>query len=71
MPPLPKKKTSKSRRDRRRGHLSASTPSLVTCPQCRSPKPSHRACPVCGTYRGREVLNVTARAARRRGGAPQ
>jgi large subunit ribosomal protein L32 len=68
MPPLPKKKTSKSRRDRRRGQLAASTPALITCPQCRSPRPSHHACPVCGTYRGREVLNVTARAARRGGG---
>ncbi len=68
MPPLPKKKTSKSRRNRRRGHLAMSTAQLVACPQCRSPRPSHQTCPVCGTYRGREVLNVTARAARRAGG---
>jgi large subunit ribosomal protein L32 len=68
MPPLPKKKTSKSRQGRRRGHLSLGTPNLVVCPQCRSPRPSHQVCPVCGTYRRREVLNVTARAARRSGG---
>ncbi len=66
--PLPKKKTSKSRQGRRRTHVSMRTPSLIVCPQCRSPRPSHQACPVCGTYRGREVLNVTARAARRAGG---
>ncbi len=67
MPPLPKKKTSKSRQGRRRAHLSIGVPNLIVCSQCRSPKPSHQACPVCGTYRGREVLNVTARAARRAG----
>lgn len=58
MPPLPKKKTSKSRQGRRRAHLGMAGPSLVLCPQCRSPRPSHQACPVCGTYRGREVLEV-------------
>lgn len=67
MPPLPKKKTSKSRRGRRRSQLSVSIPGLILCPQCRSPRPSHQACQVCGTYRGREVLNVGARAARRAG----
>ena len=68
MPPLPKKKTSKSRQGRRRTHLAVGGVNLVICPQCRSPRPSHQTCPVCGTYRGREVLNVTARAARRAGG---
>jgi large subunit ribosomal protein L32 len=38
--------------------LRAKVSSLVACPQCRSPKQAHRACPICGTYRGREVLNV-------------
>ncbi|HEU4758668.1 MAG TPA: 50S ribosomal protein L32 [Dehalococcoidia bacterium] len=58
MPPLPKKKTSMSRKRRRRSHLSASIPVLVPCPQCRSPRPPHHACPTCGTYRGRDVLAV-------------
>ncbi len=58
MPPLPKKKHSTSRKKRRRSHISASVPNLVPCPQCRSPRPSHQACPVCGTYRGRDVLAV-------------
>ncbi len=58
MPPLPKKKHSTSRKKRRRSHISMSVPNLVPCPQCRSPRPSHQACPVCGTYRGRDVLVV-------------
>jgi len=58
MAPLPKKKTSVARKKRRRSHLRASLPGLVACSQCRSPKQAHRACPTCGTYRGREVLHV-------------
>ena len=58
MAPLPKKKTSLSRKKRRRSHLRATVVNLVACPQCRSPKPAYRACPICGTYRGRDVLSV-------------
>jgi large subunit ribosomal protein L32 len=30
---------------------------LVECPQCHSQKLPHAACPTCGTYRRRQVLN--------------
>jgi large subunit ribosomal protein L32 len=56
MAPLPKKKHSTSRKRRKRAHISAATASLVACPQCRSPRRSHQACGVCGTYRGRAIL---------------
>jgi large subunit ribosomal protein L32 len=59
MPPLPKKKHSVARKKRKRAHIKATIPTLIACPQCRSPKPSHQVCPVCGTYNGRQVLNVT------------
>jgi large subunit ribosomal protein L32 len=52
---VPKRKTSKSRRDKRRTHVNLSTPTLVECQQCHQPKRPHRVCPTCGTYRGREV----------------
>jgi large subunit ribosomal protein L32 len=58
MAPLPKKKISTSRKKRRRAHIDVSVPNLVACPQCRSPRVAHRACPTCGTYRGREILAV-------------
>ncbi|MEX0681859.1 MAG: 50S ribosomal protein L32 [Dehalococcoidia bacterium] len=58
MPPLPKKKTSLARKRGRRAHITASVPALMVCPQCRSPKIQHQACHVCGTYKGRQVLNV-------------
>jgi large subunit ribosomal protein L32 len=52
---VPKRKTSKSRRDKRRAQHSIETPRVNICPQCHSPKRPHHVCPTCGTYKGREV----------------
>ncbi len=52
---VPKKKTSKSRRDKRRAQHRLPVQTVVACPQCHQPKRPHRVCPTCGTYRGREV----------------
>lgn len=60
MGPLPKRKYAKARQGDRRSHLGVGKPSLDVCPQCHSPKLSHRVCPVCGTYAGREVIEVEA-----------
>lgn len=56
---VPKKKTSKSKRDMRRSHDALKTPGISLCPQCQEPKQSHRACPSCGNYKGKDVLGVT------------
>ncbi|PLX98957.1 MAG: 50S ribosomal protein L32 [Desulfuromonas sp.] len=53
---VPKKKTSKSRRDMRRSHDALTPAGMSTCPQCKELKPPHRACAACGTYKGKEVL---------------
>ena len=55
---LPKKKLSRSRRDRRRAHEALSKLNLTTCPQCRSLTRPHTICPTCGTYRGVQYLEV-------------
>jgi len=52
---VPKKKTSKSRRDKRRAQHKIEAPRLSLCPVCHQPKRSHRVCPNCKTYRGREI----------------
>ena len=59
---VPKRKTSKSRRDKRRATHALATPRVNICPQCNSPKQPHRVCPTCGSYKGREVvpLKLTA-----------
>ncbi len=58
MAPLPKKKRSVSRKRRHRTHIAATIPHLIVCTQCHSPKRSHQACAICGTYNGRQVLDV-------------
>ncbi len=59
MAPVPKRKLSKGRRDRRRSHYYAmALTTLVVCPQCKEAKLPHRACPNCGTYRGRQVIDL-------------
>jgi large subunit ribosomal protein L32 len=53
---VPKKRTSRARRDKRRATHKAATPRLNLCPRCHSPRLPHRVCPTCGTYAGREVI---------------
>lgn len=55
---LPKRKISKSRRDRRRAHDSIKTFHLVRCSSCGAMKRSHHMCLDCGSYKGRQVLPV-------------
>jgi large subunit ribosomal protein L32 len=56
---VPKRKTSKARRDKRRSsHWKLETPGLVACPKCGAYHLSHRVCKACGTYKGREVISV-------------
>ncbi len=56
--PVPKGKTSKSRRDKRRTHQKITAPNLTVCPQCGEARLPHHACPGCGVYRGRTVINT-------------
>lgn len=58
--PVPKKRTSSSSRDARRAHDALSAPTLIACAQCKELKPAHIVCPHCGTYAGRQVLEIKA-----------
>ena len=56
---VPKKKVSKARRDKRRSSVwKLEAPSLSKCTQCGELKMPHRVCPICGYYKGREVIKV-------------
>ncbi|MDE2819410.1 MAG: 50S ribosomal protein L32 [Chloroflexota bacterium] len=58
MGPLPKRKVSKSRRDRRRAHHALTLNHLVECEDCGEYRISHRVCPKCGAYGGEKVMEV-------------
>lgn len=58
MPPLPKRKLSKGRRNRRRAHHALNAPHLLVCTNCGEKHLPHRVCPNCGHYAGREIIEV-------------
>ncbi|NLW39791.1 MAG: 50S ribosomal protein L32 [Tissierellia bacterium] len=56
---VPKRKTSKARRDKRRASAYRLTKAIISeCPQCHEPKLPHRVCRACGYYKDREVIEV-------------
>lgn len=55
---VPKRKTSRQRRDTRRATHSIEATVLASCPRCQAPIRPHHVCAVCGTYRGRVVVAV-------------
>lgn len=54
--PNPKRKFSKTRRDKRRTHYKAVPAQTCPCPNCGAAKLNHMACPECGYYNGRKVI---------------
>lgn len=60
MAPLPKRKISKGRRDRRRAHDALKRRHLINCTNCGEKHLPHRVCPYCGHYAGREIIEIEA-----------
>ncbi|HIE52583.1 MAG TPA: 50S ribosomal protein L32 [Armatimonadetes bacterium] len=58
---VPKRRTSKARRNKRRAHWKLNIPRLVICPNCRQQHLPHHACPYCGYYKGREIYQPKER----------
>jgi large subunit ribosomal protein L32 len=52
----PKRKHSKSRRDKRRANWKLTLPAKSLCAQCKQPKLPHHVCLNCGHYDGREII---------------
>lgn len=55
---VPKRKTSKARRNQRRANWKLTAPNLAACPKCGEFVMPHRACRKCGTYKGKVVVNT-------------
>ncbi len=59
---VPKRKTSKSRRNMRRSHHALAQVGLAECPNCGEAKRSHHVCGACGFYDARQVYSQKAAA---------
>jgi len=63
---LPKRRHSKTRGRKRRTFWKVSRPGLAACPQCKTPKPTHTVCPVCGYYKGKQVVEIKEKKAKKK-----
>ena len=58
---VPKRKTSKARRDKRRSAVwKLDMPAMAKCSNCGAYKAPHKVCKNCGFYKGVEVLKLDA-----------
>lgn len=55
---VPKSKVSKSRRNSRAANWKIEAVGLVECPNCHELTQSHRVCPNCGYYDGKQVVEI-------------
>lgn len=53
---VPKRRTSKTRKNKRRANWKLALPGFSVCPRCHEVKLAHRICPNCGYYKGKEVV---------------
>ena len=58
MPAVPKRRISRTRRNKRRTHWKMAAPATTTCSHCGQPAMPHRVCSSCGFYRGREYAEA-------------
>ena len=55
---VPKRKTSKARKRKRRSHLAIDRPTLVQCKRCNTLTEPHSVCLECGFYRGKPLIEI-------------
>lgn len=55
---VPKRRTSKARKNKRRTHFKLEVPGMSACTECGELRKSHHVCPSCGKYDGKEVVAV-------------
>jgi len=55
---LPARHHTRSRVNKGRSHLALKLVNLIKCSHCGRKILSHRVCPFCGYYKGKEVIDV-------------
>lgn len=54
---VPKRKTSRTNRNKRRTHDGIKLLNIVECPRCHSKKIAHHVCSECGYYKDTEIIS--------------
>lgn len=58
--PVPKRKRSRARRDKRFANKGMQVKTLASCQNCQQAVQMHAACSSCGFYKGRKILVTKA-----------
>lgn len=56
--PVPKRKRSKSRRDKRFANKGLEVKTFTSCRQCTAPTMPHQVCAHCGFYKGVKIMET-------------
>lgn len=56
--PVPKKRHSNTRTNRRRANWKVKPVNFSACSACGAPVLPHRACRACGSYQGRQAVAI-------------
>lgn len=56
--PTPKRKVSKSRRDKRSANKGIKPKATTLCQTCQAPLSCHQVCKECGYYKGTKILRT-------------
>lgn len=67
--PVPKGKSSKSRRNKRSANQQAEVKAVASCQTCQTPVLPHQACYECGYYKGVKVIRTKSDRMHERGQA--
>ena len=62
---LPAKRRTKQSKRERASHFALKTFRLTVCSHCKRNIRPHTACPFCGYYQGRKVLNISSKVEKR------
>ncbi|MCX6786196.1 MAG: 50S ribosomal protein L32 [Candidatus Komeilibacteria bacterium] len=63
---LPSQKRTKSSKKRRASHFALRLTGVNHCPKCQAPILSHHVCKNCGFYKGREVIKIKSKVAKKK-----
>lgn len=63
---VPKKRRTSSSVGRRRSHHALKAVTLSKCGQCGKPVAPHQACAFCGTYKGKQVIKIKEKTAKKK-----